>query len=369
MKPLRIKFADLSEAVPEDGDFGILADVIDVFQTGGYIKGKYNDWFSKQWADYCGTTHCIPCSSGSAALISIMRMFRKTRRGDYVITSVLSFAATAMSINHAGYTPIYCDTTEDGLVDLNQVEDAIRTFGSNVDIFLPVHLYGQLLDIPSSLLDKVVVMEDACQAHGAFRALQGAAAAFSFYPAKNLGAAGDAGAVVTNTATIAEYVKMFTNYGDRPGMKYDHAIIGDNLRMDEVQAAFLSAKMDRKFLEYSLAKRITVASVYEQQGIRSFARTMPHAYHLYPILVENPAEFMEYFQDKGIDTGNHYPYLQNAIVPGIHISDFHVARHICTHVLTLPIGPHMSVLDAEAVAFYLKEYAILEKGVWKPYAD
>lgn len=337
-----------------------------VFETGKFINGPYCRMFSEEWAKICGTKHCVPVASGSAALISILKAIRTTVSRHairFAIIPDLSFAATSFSAVEAGLLPLFCRCLPNGLMDQDHCIELLDSYGHHVSVVMPVHLYGQMMEIRQEILESAIVVEDACQAHGVFTRLQGIAAAFSFYPSKNLGAAGDAGAVVCNLPGLKLSIEAYINYGDAPGEKYVHDTIGNNLRMDEIQAAVLLMKLDQKFLDVDLSIRECAAVAYRELGVPSIATNKPTSWHLYPILVEDPPEFQKKFAEVGIQTGMHYPYT---------LSQLHKQPLECTnskliseHVLTLPIGPHISLEETTYVADSLRKFSHYRDNLWR----
>ena len=208
-----------------------------------------------------------------------------------------------------------------------------------------VHLYGQVVKIESEILKKVEIIEDAAQAHG-IKEIQGLASCFSFYPAKNLGAAGDAGAICTNSSSLEEFAYRYTNYGDYIGEKYKHKISGSNMRMDEVQASILLHRL--RFLDIHNEQRARNAYLYRQAGIESF--TTYSFYHQYPIILPGRPKFEEF------ETGNHYPYTLPPLVQGLqYYIKNDKAKYLAENVVTLPIGPHLTEEDIQLISRKVKE--------------
>lgn len=361
IKSRMIKFANLE--VKNDL---ATATVLDVMKSGQFINGKYNKQFAIQWAQECNAPHCVLTASGTAALIATIKAV-KAKKTDLVILPALSFAATAFAVLEAGCTPVYVDVDEHGLMRWDMVEEILHDkWFDRVAAIIPVNLYGQHINIPFSASESYVVIQDACQAHGIVKFNPDATsiACFSFYPAKNLGAIGDAGAVVTSVPGLAQQVAAYINYGDYPGEKYTHNFQGNNLRCDEIQAAYLSVAY--KDLEENNVIRENIAELYAACGIESFSITggKNSSHHLYPILVENPELFRRLMIDYGIETGNHYPYVLPKIAPGIGSYYFQKAVHIAQHVVTLPIGPHLQVEDVVHVAKTVMQTCALVNGLW-----
>lgn len=355
-----IKFANL-----EVYDDLAITTVTEVLRSGRFISGPYNKLFAEIWAKECNADACVLTSSGTAALIAVLKLL-KLKRSRYVIMPALSFAATAFAAMEVGLTPLYVDVDEHGLIDWDKAELALNRHIDEVAAVIPVHLYGQRLSTPLHIHDKVVVLDDACQAHGVFKFDddQPGLAAFSFYPSKNLGAAGDAGAVVfKNVRGWESRVAAYISYGDYPGEKYAHHFQGNNLRCDELQAAYLSVAYNN--LATNNLMRQDIAKVYSESGVVSFANSDPTSWHLYPILVDNPGRFNQIMHDHEVESGNHYPYTLPKVAPGLKVGTTERAEYIARHVVTLPIGPHMSVTEAAQVADLILSFYTLDEGIWK----
>lgn len=355
---MKVKIADLGISDPD-----VLDEVRTVLESGRYIGGPLLEEFAWKWAEMCGAEFCVPTASGSAALTSIMKAVLSP--GNLVLLPALSFAASVFSVIETGCKPMYVDVTPNGLMDLDMVirlsDEMSRPFA-----IMPVHLYGQYLELGDEILNcGGIIIEDACQAHGVFE-LQGHAAAFSFYPSKNLGAAGDAGAIVTNAKSVRDYVGTYINYGDPPNRKYAHIMLGTNARMDAIQAAVLLVKLGHFYEDQ--VRREDVARGYERGGIKSIATTRPTSWHQFPVLIDKRDEFVEAMREVGIEVGIHYPYVLPDIVDGSHTS-IDNARLIANHVVALPIGPHMRRDDTEYVIeqFHdLVEFGELDgKELWR----
>jgi len=238
---------------------------------------------------------------------------------------------------------------ERGLLDQEVCLKIIKSL--KAQIVLPVYLYGQWFQIDLDILKNTFVVEDACQAHGVFKDIQGKAAAFSFYPSKNLGAGGDAGAIVTNDWDLNLFCKRYISYGDDPGTKYTHKIIGNNLRMDEIQACILYEKLQLGYLQKDQEIRKKLATHYRDLGLQSFTQLDNNSYHLYPIL-DNCRDMKHYsLKFQGIETGYHYPNTLSEVCPGVtKFLKGDWAKAISRQVLTLPIGPHLSEVDVAQVS-------------------
>lgn len=284
-----------------------------VLRSNGFILGQEVERFESQFAEYCEADHCIGVASGTAALALTLRA-AGIGAGDEVIVPAHTFIASAFAVSQAGAVPVLCDVDRDtGLID----PDAARAMVTpRTAAVIAVHLYGQVADMdgihafadPAGLF----VLEDAAQAHGArYRGRRagslGSAAAFSFYPSKNLGALGDGGAVCTSDIALAERVKRLRDLGRRD--RSAHLEIGGNERLDGLQAAMLSVKLPH--LDAWNAERRQAATRYREalRGYVELLREAPESpciYHLFPIRVSRRNEFALALNALGVDTGVHY---------------------------------------------------------------
>lgn len=336
-----------------------------VLDTSRYILGPAVEAFERDFAAFCGTTHCIALNSGTAA-IALLLQAHGIGPGDEVITVANSFFASAEAISHVGATPVLVDCREeDALMDPSLLAAAITP---RTKAILPVHLYGQPADMDAILAiardHDLRVCEDACQAHGA--SLNGRmagsladGAAFSFYPGKNLGAYGDGGAVTTNDDDVAARIRMLRDHGSPS--KYRHAAIGWNERMDGIQGAVLGVKLPH--LPSWNAARRAHAQRYDALLPSKVRRLLRHddrlsSEHLYVIRLADRDAVQRTLSERGIETGVHYPvpiHLQPAYdlwKPG----DFPVAERLAADILSLPMFPELTeaqiqdVCDAVAAA-------------------
>ena len=291
--------------------------------------------------------------------------------GDEVVTAANSFIATALAISSVGATPVLVDMADrDFLMDVQKLENAITPRTKAV---IPVHLYGQAADMDPILAiarkHGIKVIEDAAQAHGALYKGKkcgsiGDAAAFSFYPGKNLGAFGDGGAVTTNDAGLADRVRTLRNYGSP--VRYYHDELGENSRLDTVQAAVLSVKLQR--LEGWNAARRQAAARYAE-GLQDLVEVrLPftngyaeHVHHLYVIRSARRDDLMSYLQDRGIGCIIHYPipiHLQKAYASGgWKPGDFPVAEQAADEILSLPLFPTLTDEQVDYVVNSIREWA------------
>jgi len=349
---MKIPFVDLQ--MEYQANKGELDGAIEnVLNRSDYILGRYVGEFEEAFADYCEAAHAIGVDSGFSALELILHAY-DIGRGDEVITSANTFIATALAISNCGATPVLVDMDPDTYnLDPEQLEQAITPATRAI---LPVHLYGQPAD-----MDKIMeiarrhdlrVIEDACQAHGARYAGRrtgslGDAAAFSFYPSKNLGAYGDGGMVVTNDPVVDQKVRLLRNLGQ--SVKYNHQVKGFNHRLDTIQAAVLCAKLP--YLdENNLSRRKTAAHynrLLENLPVVTpyMAPGIEHVYHLYVIQVEERDALQAHLNAAGIATGIHYPipiHLQPAYAElGYKLGDFPHTEYYTERILSLPMYPHM----------------------------
>lgn len=357
-------------------------DLVDVFRralhTAGFIGGSMVQDFETAFADFCEARHAIGVSSGTDAL-RLALLACGIRHGDVVLTAPNTFIATTEAISQCGALPEFIDIDER---TYNLSPEKLREYLSEhctrdksgrlishrsnrpVTAIVPIHLYGQMADMDSiiDLADEygLVVVEDACQAHGAeyFSAksnkwmkagTMGRAAAFSFYPGKNLGACGEAGAAVTNDSEIAAAIRMLRDHGQ--ARKYYHDVEGYNGRLDAIQAGLLHAKLPHlakwneqrreRAAEYSrlLVDDDALVSPFEPSWSRA-------VYHLYVIRTENRELMMEHLKAAGIGTGIHYPiplHMQRAYSwLNYRASDLPIASRVAAEVLSLPMFPQLT---------------------------
>jgi dTDP-4-amino-4,6-dideoxygalactose transaminase len=333
-----------------------------VMTNADFILGGDVAAFEKEFGRYCGAEHCVGLDSGMSALELGMRAMG-IGPGDEVITPAGSFIASSSAISFTGATPVWVDV--DPLtynIDPALVEAAITP---RTKAIMVVHLYGQPADMDAVAAvagrHGLPVIEDACQAHGAHykgrrAGSMGAFGAFSFYPSKNLGAYGDAGALTTNDAGLAERVRMMRNYGQRA--KYDHVYLAWNRRLDTLQAAVLRVKLHH--LDQWNEARKRVASLYGELLAGSgvvlprTAAGAEHVYHLFVIQVDERRRVQEELAARGISTGIHYPvpiHLQEAYRDrGAGPGSFPVTEAAAARVLSLPMYPELSEADVRRVA-------------------
>lgn len=339
-----------------------------VMKSGWYVLGKELETFEASYATLCGTNHCIGVSSGLDALRLILQGY-EIGSGDEVIVPAHTFIATWISVSQTNATPVPVDVRAETFnIDIDKIECAIT---SRTKAIIAVHLYGQPADMNGlrSIASKydLKLIEDAAQAHGATYneskvGTLGDAAAFSFYPGKNLGAFGDAGAITTNDDTLASKLMMLRNYGSIE--KYKHEVIGGNCRLDELQAAFLSVKL-AKLNEWTNRRR-EIAQMYKEeisdiQKIKAPKSNYGHVWHLYVIQHKERIKLQQSLRESGIETLIHYltpPYKAKPYAKLQQRScDFPVANIITSTCLSIPIGPHLDDKQVSIVCRELKRLA------------
>jgi len=326
-----------------------------VVERAAYTLGPEVAGFESAFAELCGCTRAVGVSSGTDAL-KLAYLAAGVGPGDEVVMPVNTFIATAEAVSHVGATPVFVDCLAGTAnIDPSRIADACT---DKTRAIVPVHLYGQPADMDPILAlaaDRgIAVIEDACQAHGAtYRGRpagsMGVAAAFSFYPGKNLGALGDGGAVTTNDPGIADRVALLRNHGQSD--KYTHAVVGYCDRLHNLQAAFLSVKLPR--LAEANASRRRAAERYDEL-LGAIAGVDPvgcrddveHVHHLYVVEVEDRDAVRSALDAAGIESGIHYPvplHLTPAYRDlGYGVGDFPVAERMAGRILSLPMHPYLT---------------------------
>jgi len=348
-------------------------------RTAGFIGGPMLEEFEKAFAAFCDVSHSVAVSSGTDALRFAL-MASGVKPGDVVVTVPHTFIATTEAISQAGAVPEFVDIDErtynmdpaklaDYLETHCTVDDAGRLIsrrnGRPVTAVVPVHLYGQMADMDAilELADRyrLVVIEDACQAHGAEyfskknnrwmkAGSMGRAAAFSFYPGKNLGACGEAGAATTNDAGIAKTIKMLRDHGQ--ATKYYHDLEGYNGRLDAIQAGLLHVKLAH-LPKWNAQRRERAAEYKQLLSSADTAVVAPYepswsraVYHLYVVRTADREGLMDHLKKAGIGTGIHYPiplHLQRAYqFLGYSVGDFPVCEKVAAQIVSLPMFPQLT---------------------------
>jgi dTDP-4-amino-4,6-dideoxygalactose transaminase len=366
----------------------LTAVFLKAIRTAGFIGGPMVEEFEKAFAEFCGTSHSVAISSGTDALRFAL-MASGVKPGDVVVTVPHTFIATTEAISQAGALPEFVDIDEPTynmdpakLAEYLEQQCAVdddgtlrsRRSGRPVTAVVPVHLYGQMADM-DAILDlaeryRLIVIEDACQAHGAEyfskkhnrwmkAGSMGRAAAFSFYPGKNLGACGEAGAATTNDANIAKHMKMLRDHGQ--AAKYYHDVEGYNGRLDSIQAGLLQVKLAHlakwnaqrreRAAEYSrLLDAAAVDGLLAQPFEPSWSRAV---YHLYVVRSDDREGLMSHLKNAGIGTGIHYPiplHLQKAYAEMNYVKgDFPIAETAAAEIVSLPMFPQLTAAQQARV--------------------
>ncbi len=328
-----------------------------VISSGWYIMGQELTVFEKEFASYCQTDYCIGVANGLDALILIIEGYKQLglmQDGDEIIVPSNTYIASILAISKANLVPVLVEPDENTfLLDPLKIEDKIT---AKTKAILPVHLYGRLCDMNSisaiAAKHKLKIIEDSAQSHGAIQYNKrsgnlGDASGFSFYPGKNLGAIGDAGAITTNDKELAETIKALRNYGSHK--KYENLYRGINSRLDELQAALLTVKL--KYLDEETEVRRKIAERYDLE-IKNTKVKLPllpsnrleHAWHLYVIQVSDRETVQQFLADNGVQTLIHYPippHKQQAYKEWNNFS-YPISEKMHNDVLSLPISPVMT---------------------------
>lgn len=361
-----VKFFDLKESVLRQRQ-ELIDAMISVLDSGWYILGEKLKNFEYEFSEYLNVKHSSGVANGMDALTIALKA-KGIGPGDEVIVPAHTFVATWLAVTAVGANIVPVDVDIDTcLLDIEKVKNVLT---SKTKAVIPVHLFGRPFDV--SKLREIVgssifILEDAAQAHGASisgvkAGALGDAAAFSFYPAKTLGALGDGGAVTTNDAALKANIDEIRNYGSKE--KYVHNVVGINSRLDEIQAAILSVKL--RMLDRDLRDRNRVAKIYDKylSGVKNIIMIpnvdsdVRHAYHLYVIRVKNRSEVMAKMGGKEIFTQIHYPitpFSQKAYRDlGYEAKDFPNSNLWAETSLSLPFSPQMSESDVVKVVEVLR---------------
>lgn len=349
-----------------------------VIDSGWYIGGQELAKFEQDFADYCGTQFAIGVANGLDALTLVLRAWiemGKLKAGDEIIVPANTYIASILAITENKLVPVL---VEPDIATYNINPDSIEaSITDKTKAILPVHLYGQLADMPA-IMDiaehhNLLVLEDSAQAHGA--SLQGKkagnwgdASGFSFYPGKNLGALGDAGAITTSDSELADTLRALRNYGSHE--KYKNLFQGVNSRLDEIQAAMLRVKL--RHLDTETAHRRKVASAY-LKGINNPAVILPtdnptinirihnaHVWHVFVIRCEQREALQKYLMEEGIQTLIHYPIPPHQQQAYKEWNDQHlpISELIHKQVLSLPMGPIISMDEIENIIQILNRFEL-----------
>jgi dTDP-4-amino-4,6-dideoxygalactose transaminase len=347
----------------------ILREIGELLDTGAFTNGPWVGQFEDAFAAYCGTSCCVGVANGLDALL-ISLLVAGLEPGEEVIVPANTFVATLEAVSQAGGVPVVVDVNEeDRNIAVAAAESAITR---RTRFVLPVHLYGQMADMRGlaqiARRTGVELLEDACQAHGAERdglraGSVGRSGAFSFYPAKNLGAAGDAGAYVTNDEDLATGGRILREHGQR--RKYEHEAKGYTSRLDSIQALFLLHKLPH--LDRWNAERVGAAAFYTERldgvgdlGLPAKLSNSSPVWHLYVVRTADPGALGTFLRERGIGTSRHYPeavHLAGAYAElGYARGAFPVAERLAGEVLSLPIFPGITEAQLEAVRDAIEEF-------------
>nr|WP_314896481.1 DegT/DnrJ/EryC1/StrS family aminotransferase [uncultured Flavobacterium sp.] len=375
-----IPFLDLKK-INEPYETAFQEKMKSVLENGWYILGNEVKEFETNFANYCGAKYCIGTGNGYDALVLIFKAYielGKLQKGDEVIVPANTYIASILAILQADLIPVL---VEPKLETYNINPDLIsEKITSKTKAILVVHLYGQLAEMDKineiAVANDLLVIEDAAQAHGAIRNQestpetagrtdeviknQKSSVAYSFYPGKNLGTLGDAGAVTTNDSELAKIIQSLRNYGSET--KYYNDYIGVNSRLDELQAAFLNVKLPNLDTENEL--RRTIAKRYLSE-IKNDKIILPnwdfshnHVFHLFVIRTQNRTNLQDYLYQNGIQTVIHYPvppHNQKALSLWNHLS-FPITQKIHDEVLSLPISPVLTMDEVHFIIAVLNKY-------------
>ncbi|NIF83318.1 DegT/DnrJ/EryC1/StrS family aminotransferase [Comamonas sp. Tr-654] len=348
----------------------LIAACTRVIDSGWYIGGKELSQFEQEFSAYCGSGHCIGVANGLDALILTLRAWLEMGRlqpGDEVIVPANTYIASILAISANGLTPVL---VEPNAASFNLCPVNARAAITNkTRVILPVHLYGQLADMPAIMALAheygLLVLEDAAQAHGAAiggkkAGSWGDAAGFSFYPGKNLGALGDAGAITTHDADLAQTLRALRNYGSHD--KYKNLFKGVNSRLDEIQAAMLRIKLQH--LDLETQNRRMIARVY-LENIRNPAVKLPqltsdeqHVWHLFVVRTSQRDVLQKYLAEQGIQTLVHYPIPphQQQAYQEWNARSYPLTEGLHQEVISLPMGPTLSQLEALRVVAAVNDF-------------
>lgn len=363
---VRVPFLDLRSSYLE------LKEEIDraverVLNSGWYVLGQEVEDFEREWSDYCNVPHTVGVSNGLDALILALQAL-DIGAGDEVIVPSNTYVATWLAVSTVGAIPVPVEPDQQTYnISANQISQALT---DKTKAILPVHLYGNPVDLDPILeiaaANDLKVIEDAAQAHGAIYkgnrlGAHGNIVCWSFYPGKNLGAYGDAGAITTNDSLLADKVRVLRNYGSRE--KYKNELIGANSRLDPIQAAVLRVKLS--YLSEWNSRRSKLASRYSDllKDTPFVTPTIDNwgesAWHLYVIRHPQRTLLQSYLHEKGVQTLVHYPippYKQLCYKDQYDASIYHDTTLLSDQILSLPIGPHLTLQMQDIVLDALLEF-------------
>jgi dTDP-4-amino-4,6-dideoxygalactose transaminase len=352
---MNVPFGDLRRHYLENKP-AIDKAIAGVLESGWFILGKQGELFEEEFAQYCGCKYAVGVASGTEALYIALSACGIGHNDEVITVSTTAFP-TAAAVSMTGATPVFIDIdSETYLMNPHLVEQAITP---RTKAIIPVHLYGQTADMDGILsiakMHNLIVIEDACQAHGALykgkkAGAMGITGCFSFYPSKNLGAFGDGGLVTTNNTDLYEKMKLLRNYGQKD--RYNSVLVGINSRLDEIQAAVLRVKLPK--LDQWNIRRNEIAELYKNLIISNEVKhptvkdSNYHIFHLYVIRVDKEVrdKLREHLQTKGIGTQIHYPipiHLQEAYsFLSYKEGDLPVTEQAAKEIISLPMFPELT---------------------------
>ncbi len=368
MSKFDIPFADLNaqyQSLQPEIDAAMKSVIMDC----AFINGPYAHTFENEFAQFCAAKHCVGVGNGTDALFIALKGLG-IGAGDEVLIPAMTFVATGEAVSMAGAKPVFVDVEmRTGTICINDLRQKITPASKAV---IPVHLYGHPADLKTieaiANENELHVIQDAAQAHAATIDGQplsdfGDCACYSFYPGKNLGAYGDAGAIVTNNTKFADFMRKFANHGRTD--KYDHQFEGVNSRMDGLQAAVLSVKL--KHLTQWTEQRRNIAAIYNRElsGIAGLTLLTPHSwaghvYHLYVVLCEQRHSLQDFLLENGIACGRHYPvslpFLEAYSHYGHVPENFPVAHTLQNSILSLPMYAELTEKQAMQVCSVISDF-------------
>ncbi len=361
---MKIKMLDLSREYKEHKEEYLNA-INNVMEKGAFILGDFVNNFEEEFAQYMGSKYAIGVANGTDALL-ISLIAAGVGKGDEIITTPFTFFATGETIIQAGAKPVFVDIDNDFNINIDLIEKKITNKTKGI---IPVHLYGNPVNMDklTELARKhdLFIIEDCAQSVGATFKNQktgtfGLAGTISFFPTKNLGCAGDGGAIITNNEEMYNMVKKIRVHGS--SKKYYHDILGFNSRLDALQASLLSVKL--KYIDEKNKKRREIAEFYNENLNEKIIKPIEnddsyHIYHQYTIIVENRDQLREYLTEKGIASAIHYPmplHKQEAIIPYIDKTECPMAEEYSKQVLSLPIYPEIKKEELEYIVEKINDF-------------
>lgn len=372
---MTINFLDL-KAINKQYEKDLIKASANVIKSGWYIQGKELSYFEEEFANYCGTDYCIGVANGFDALTLTIRAWKelgKLKEGDDVIVQANTYIASILAITQNSLVPVFVEP--DPITYNLSIENIKKAITPKTKAILPVHLYGQISPMEDIIgfaqENNLLVLEDCAQSHGAQINKKkcgswGNAGAFSFYPGKNLGALGDAGAITTNDEELCNTLRALRNYGSHK--KYENLFQGVNSRLDEIQAAMLRVKL--KYLDKDTKRRQDIASLYCEK-IKNEQIKLPkdtnkvmvnkdnsHVWHLFVIQTSEREKLSNYLNENGIQTLIHYPIPPHKQKAYKHLNQYSypVSEKLHNQVLSLPISPVMTDEEVNNVIRVINNY-------------